>query len=245
MKISPTISAYLADQLSRIEDNGAAMSRPIPMLKTGESIERARRLRSRSWAEGATRDSFRGWQLRWSIALLLLIGTATCQMRAQAVPAFKTPSKIALFGTYTTLKPDYKFYGDLAVYGFTAGGYLQTHHLVGIEVRGSINRWGGEEHAEAVLGGPRVALHIGRFSPYISALGGGTNAWRWSNWPSQGEPHLKEGLGPQWSAVGGVDFHVGHRVSIRLPEFSYGKAYLKDWTLTPLTASAGIVYRIN
>jgi len=28
-------------------------------------------------------------------------------------------------------------------------------------------------------------------------------------------------------------------------ELSYSKTYLKNWTMTPYTASAGFVYRIN
>ena len=218
---------------------------PITRPKRGGSVEQIPCPGRGSWAEGVAVVHFHRWRSLLSSALLVFLGYPICQARAQAVPAFKTSPKIAIFGTYTTLKPDYKFYGDLAVYGFSAGGYLQTRYLFGIEVRGSVNRWGGEEHSEGILAGPRVALHIGRFAPYISALGGEANAWRWSNWPSQGKPHLKEGLGPKWSAIGGIDFHAGHRISFRLPEFSYGKTYLKDWTLTPLTASVGIVYRIN
>jgi hypothetical protein len=54
-----------------------------------------------------------------------------------------------------------------------------------------------------------------------------------------------EAIGFEWSAVGGVDLHLGHRISWRVGELSYGRIYAKTKTLTPLTASSGIVFRIN
>ena len=185
--------------------------------------------------------------LRWPITFLIIWVCTAGGARAQVVPAIRFGPHIAVFGTYNTLKPDYKFYGDLAVYGFSVGGYWQTPHVVGVEVRGSINRWGGKEHQETALAGPRASLHLGPFSPYVAALGGEANSWRWAYWPTKTgpQPKLVENLGPSWQAIGGLDLHVRRHLSIRVAEFSYGQTYLKNWNMTPLTASAGIVYRIH
>jgi hypothetical protein len=184
--------------------------------------------------------------LLWTV-LVLLFWTAAHSAPAQVVPTLRVPPAISAFGTFTEVKPDFRYYGDLAVYGISLGGFVQTRHVVGVEVRGSILRSGGLEHEESALAGPRFALHLARFSPYVSVLGGEANAWRWSNWPISGEPkpELHEGLGPQWSVLGGLDVHLSHHIVLRVGELSYSKTYLKDWTMTPLTASAGFVYRLN
>jgi hypothetical protein len=180
-------------------------------------------------------------------ALVLLSSTAAYSASAQVIPALRSFPRISVFGTFTGVKPDHEYYGDLAVSGVTVGGFLQTRHLVGVELRGSVMRWGGLEHEESVLAGPRVAMHFGRISPYVSLLGGEANAWRWNNPPIKGEPNpkLDEGLGPQWSTIGGLDVHLSQHFVFRVGELSYSKTYLKNWTMTPYTASAGFVYRIN
>ena len=90
-------------------------------------------------------------------------------------------------------------------------------------------------------------MHFANVTPYVSVLGGVANTWRWSNPPNTGAPppRMLGGFGPQWSALGGVDIRLNHRFVFRMGELSYAKTYVKAWTLTPLTASAGIVYRIN
>jgi hypothetical protein len=157
------------------------------------------------------------------------------------------PLRLSLFGTFTDVKPDYQYYGDYAAVGFTVGTFLQTKHIVGVEARGSVMRWQGLEHEESAIFGPRAALHFGHVSPYVCILGGGANAWRWETPRLRGqpEPKLVEGFGPQWSAVGGLDIHLAGRFVFRVGELSYSRTYLKNWGLTPLTASAGFVYRIN
>ena len=57
------------------------------------------------------------------------------------------------------------------------------------------------------------------------------------------EKRLVEGAfqGP----VGGLDIYLQHNFVIRMGEISYSKTYLHGWTMTPLTASAGIVYRLR
>ena len=183
--------------------------------------------------------------LLWT-ALALLFSAAACTASAQVIPAFSV-ANVSAFGTFTTVKPDYGYYGDLAVYGITLGGFMQTRHLVGLEARSSLLRSGGIEHEEAALVGPRFVLHFANVTPYVSVLGGVANAWRWSNPPNTGDPppRMLGGFGPQWSVLGGLDIRLNHRFVIRMGELSYAKTYTKNWALTPLTASAGIVYRIN
>ncbi len=180
-------------------------------------------------------------------ALALLFSAAGCSARAQVVPAISAIGNVSAFATFTAVKPDYGYYGDLAVYGISFGGFLQTRHLVGLEARSSLLRSGGIEHEETALAGPRFVLHFANVTPYVSVLGGVANAWRWSNPPNTGDPppRMLGGFGPQWSVLGGLDVRLNHRFVVRMGELSYAKTYVKDWALTPLTASAGIVYRIN
>jgi hypothetical protein len=180
-------------------------------------------------------------------ALALLFAAAGCSAQAQVVPAISAIGNVSAFATFTTVKPDYGYYGDLAVYGVSFGGFLQTRHLVGLEARSSLLRSGGIEHEETALAGPRFVLHFANVTPYVSVLGGVANAWRWSNPPNKGDPppRVLGGFGPQWSVLGGLDVRLNHRFVVRMGELSYAKTYVKDWALTPLTASAGIVYRIN
>ena len=194
-----------------------------------------------------TKNSFCRKHSLQRIAFVLLFSSAAYSASAQVIPALRTFPRISAFGTFTTVKPDHEYYGDLAVSGVTVGGFLQTQHVVGVELRGSVMRWGGLEHEESALAGPRFAMHFGRISPYVCVLAGEANAWRWSNPPIKGEPKPKlvEGLGPQWSAIGGLDVHFSQHFVFRVGELSYSKTYLKNWTMTPWTASAGFVYRIN
>lgn len=180
-------------------------------------------------------------------ALALLFASAACTASAQVIPAFSSIGNISAFGTFTVVKPDYGFYGDQAVFGITLGGYLQTRHLVGVEVRGLLQRSGGIEHEEVALAGPRVAKHFGNVTPYVAVLGGAANAWRWTNPPDKGDPppRVRGGFGPQWQVLGGVDVRLNRRFVFRVGELSYARTYVKAWALTPLTASAGVVYRLN
>jgi hypothetical protein len=162
---------------------------------------------------------------------------------AQVRPAARLAPDISIFATATGAKPNFRYLYDFAVYGFSAGGFWQTRHLLGVEVRGSILRWGSDEHEESALAGPRAALHFGRVSPYGSLLLGAGNAWS-RNLPGK-PPRIIEDVGLQWSVLGGVDFRLAHHLRLRVGELGYSKIYLPDRTLTQLTASAGLVYRIN
>ena len=162
---------------------------------------------------------------------------------AQVAPAGRSVGDIAIFATFTDAKPNFRYLYDRAVYGFSAGGFLQTRHVVGVEVRGSLLKWGSDQHEESALAGPRAALHLGRFSPYACGLVGAGNAWS-RNLPSE-PSFIIEATGLQWSVLGGIDVRLAHRLRLRVGELAYSKIYLSNRTLSPLNASAGFVYRIN
>jgi hypothetical protein len=181
------------------------------------------------------------------IPLALLFSVTAFSASAQVIPSMRVAPRTAVFGSFTDVKPDYVSFSDYAVYGFSAGGYLQTRHIIGAEIRGSITRWGGGQHEESALGGVRGQLHFGRFAPYVAVLGGGGNTWSWNHPAKPGlpAPIKSEETSPQWSILGGLDVHLKSRLSLRMGEFSYSEVYRRDKTLTPISASAGIVYRVN
>jgi hypothetical protein len=181
------------------------------------------------------------------IAVVVAFWITAHSISAQAVPALDRNPYVSIFATFTDAKPDFHNYKDNAVYGFSLGGFVQTHHVIGGEIRGSILRWGGGEHQESALAGPRATLRFGRISPYASVLVGAANAWWYSNPPGIGLPTPRkiEGVGFQWTLLGGVDIRISHSISLRAGELGYSKIYEKAKTLTPLYASAGVVYRFR
>lgn len=181
------------------------------------------------------------------IPLALLFSVTAYSASAQVIPQIRVGPSTAVFGSFTDVKPDYVSFSDFAVYGFSVGGYLQTRRVIGAEVRGSITRWGGDQHQESALAGVRASLHFHHFAPYVAILGGGGNTWSWSNPPKPGlpKPVNTEEATTQLSVLGGLDLHLKHRLSLRMGEFSYSQIYRKEKTLTPISASAGIVYRVN
>jgi hypothetical protein len=175
----------------------------------------------------------------------LFLSLAAHSAVAQVVPPVRYGPQVSVYTEFTNGKPDFGNYGDWAVYGFTIGGFTESSHILGSEVRGSILRSGGYDHQETALLGPRAALHFARVSPYLSFLGGWGQSWWYSNAPSKGlpKPTMKAGVGPQWTAIGGIDVYMGRRISLRVGELSYSNIYVGSRTLTALTASAGVVYR--
>jgi hypothetical protein len=172
------------------------------------------------------RNSFSGKQFLLHLTTVLVLFGVPHIVSAQVGPASRPAAEISIFATATDAKPNFRYLYDRAVYGFSLGGFVQTRHIFGIEARGSLLRWGSDQHEESALAGPRFALHFGPFSPYVP-------------------PFIIERVGLQWSAVGGVDLRVAHRFRLRVGEVSYSKIYLTNRTLTALNASAGFVYRIN
>jgi hypothetical protein len=190
-----------------------------------------------------------GWYLQSlrRIVLALLFSAAACGASAQVVPAFAGKADLSVFGTLpVNVTPDFSYFAPV-LFGYQLGGFLQTQHLVGLEVRGTIQRRFNTQHQESALAGPRFALHYGPFTPYVSVLGGAGNGWRYLNPPIVGVKNVQplEDHGPQWTVVGGVDFRVDHRLRLRVGELSYSKNYLKNWNLTSLNFTAGLVFRLN
>ena len=175
--------------------------------------------------------------------VLCLFGVAQFAS-AQVGPASRQAPDISIFATATDAKPNFRYLYDRAVYGFSAGGFWQTRHIVGLEVRGSILKWGSDQHEESALAGPRAARRFGRFTPYACGLVGAGNAWS-RNLPGKQPPFIIEAVGLQWSILGGVDVRLAHHFRVRVGELAYSKIYLSDRTLSALNASAGLVYRIN
>jgi hypothetical protein len=186
--------------------------------------------------------------LRWrglSCLVVLLCSLHCYRASAQVMPSVRLPPSVAIFGTFTALKPTFHIIGDKTVWGGTVGGYIQSSHLYGLEVRGSINRWGGYEHQEAILAGPRAAMRFGRFTPYAAALGGAVHSSLWYV-PGTGvnaKPYPDQ-VSADISALIGVDFHMAHHISLRLGEAQYSRVLRSDRQLNSLAASAGIVYRL-
>ncbi len=176
------------------------------------------------------------------VTVLILFGLPHIAS-AQVGPAVRLAPDISIFATATGAKPNFRYLYDRAVYGFSAGGFWQTRHILGVEVRGSILKWGSDQHEESALAGPRAARRFGRFTPYACGLVGAGNAWS-RNLP--GKPtFIIEDVGLQWSILGGLDVRLAHHFRLRVGELAYSQIYLPQRTLTPLNASAGLVYRIN
>jgi hypothetical protein len=174
----------------------------------------------------------------------MLLSLAAPSAFAQVVRPVQYAPQVSVFTEFTDGKPDFGNYGDLAVYGFTIGGFTESPHILNLEMRGSILRSGGYDHAETALFGLRAPLHFARVSPYLSLLGGGGQTWRYTNAPGKGPtPVMIKGVGPQWMAAAGIDVYMNRRISLRVGELSYGNVQMGSRTLTALTASAGVVYR--
>ena len=215
---------------------------PAAKRKRAEELARNPQLRHRAAKGIMNRNSFfeKQFVLQFA-AVLILFGPHIAS--AQVGPAARLAPDISIFATATDTKPNFRYLYDRAVYGFSAGGFWQTRHLLGVEARGSILKWGSDQHEESALAGPRVAKHFGRFTPYVCGLLGAGNAWS-RNLPGK-PPFIIEATGLQWSILGGVDVRLAHHFRLRVGELAYSKIYLADRTLTPLNASAGLVYRIN
>jgi hypothetical protein len=158
--------------------------------------------------------------------LLFLLSTP-CLLLSQVVPGVRDGPTLNVFGTYTRASPEAT---SGYTFGFSAGGFVQTHHLLGIETRGTYLHWGAGESRYDALAGPRASFRIWRLTPYIAALGGighmtNTNA--------------------EWKGLGGMDLYVHHRLSFRLGEISSAKLYAVPHAKTYVDYSAGLVYRFS
>jgi hypothetical protein len=180
-------------------------------------------------------------------ALALVFAVVAYSAPAQIIQGLQSRSNLSVYGTLpANVTPDYGYYAPV-LFGYSLGGFLQTPYFVGAEVRGQIQRRLNAQHQESALIGPRVAMHFGRLNPYASFLIGAGNGWRFLEPPILGAKQVKpiEDIGTQWTILGGVDFKLNHHFSARVGEVSFSKLYLKQWNLTPVNFTAGVVYRIN
>jgi hypothetical protein len=217
----------------------------LQTVKRKRAGELARNPQLRHWAAKGimNRNSFVRKQFVLQFVTVLILFGLPHIASAQVGPSARLAPDISIFATATDAKPNFRYLYDRAVYGFSAGGFWQTRHILGVEVRGSILKWGSDQHEESALAGPRAARRFGRFTPYGCGLVGAGNAWS-RNLPGK-PPFIIEDVGLQWSILGGVDFRLTHHLRVRVGELAYSKIYLSDRTLSALNASAGLVYRIN
>jgi hypothetical protein len=170
------------------------------------------------------------------ILLLLLIPAGAM---GQVIPAMKAAPHYYGFGTYSYGHSDWN---SDTIYGFTLGGFMQTSHIWGVELRGSMLRWGSQSAQEDIAVGPRGALSFGRFTFYGAPLFGAANA-RWQGTP--GSSYNRSTIGAEWKVLGGADFRLTRKISIRLGEASYSRIYILRHGLTPTTFSTGVVFRLR
>jgi hypothetical protein len=158
--------------------------------------------------------------------------------RAQVGPEMRGPLAIHLFGTYTYGSSDGGTHNN---YGYSLGGFVQTSHLWGLEVRGTYLRWGSDESRFDALAGPRVAIHFARFSPYGAVLVGVGHPIARLNGPKS---KLQSGNGAEVKLLGGVDYYATHHLSIRLGEISFAEYYALPKGVSAIDVSAGLVYHL-
>jgi hypothetical protein len=183
----------------------------------------------------------------WCLFAALFLAMTACRASAQGIPILRLPTRVSAFATFTDGKPSFRYYGDRAVWGYTLGGIVQLPRFAGVEVRGSMLRYGGLSHHETILAGPRFSLRILHMSPYGSFLVGEGNSSWWSNAPGKGKPkpYRIEDHALQWTVATGIDIHFRNRITFRLGEVTYSKLFESTKTLTPLTASSGLVIRLK
>lgn len=161
---------------------------------------------------------------------------------AQVGPAMRIPLSVHLFGTSTagiSSGPNANNTGSL---GYSLGGFIQTPHVFGAEVRGSYLRWGSDQQRFDALGGFRAARHYSRFSPYGVVLAGIGHPIIRTNGPKSPQ---ESNDGFEWKLGGGVDLYSGRHWSLRAGEVSYSIVYaLPGRSISSFDFSGGIVYHI-
>lgn len=168
-------------------------------------------------------------------AVLFLL--TSLMARGQVSPAMRGPMTIHLLGTYTYGSIN----GGTNSYGYSLGGFVQTSHLWGLEVRGAYLRWGSDESRFDVQAGPRVAFHLRRISPYGDVLIGAGHPLARPNGPKS---RLISGTGSELKLLGGVDYYASHHLSFRLGEISFAEYYALPKGVSAIDVSAGLVYHL-
>jgi hypothetical protein len=189
-----------------------------------------------------------GLRRKWLLTAALFAAFSTAMGSAQVIPGLVMRSDTSVYVTMPfNVTPNFAPYDSNVLFGYSLGGYYQTRHILGAEIRGSIQRRGNAQHQESALAGPRAAFHFGKFTPYTSFLIGAGNGWRFAEQPPAGTkpPKPIEGMGAQWTMVGGVDVHLTRNFALRMGEVSYTKLYLKNWNLSPVNLTGGVIWRLR
>lgn len=157
---------------------------------------------------------------------------------AQVAPATQGGSVgLHVFGEFTVGKPNY---GTEYLLGPSLGGYLQIKRWFGAEARGSALKWGPSPyHQGTALIGPRMQYPVHRFIPYGAFDVGVAHA---VYPPVPGKLTAVNKLA--WEMAAGVDYHLTHRIDLRLFDFTYGKIYVLQSGLNPKTFSSGVIFRL-
>ncbi len=160
-------------------------------------------------------------------------------------------SKVDVFGGYQLTNVDFKsgitgidrqsFHGwdaDLAAHvtrNFSLvgdfGSAYKTFSDAGVDVKTRIY---------PILFGPRVRVNMGKVTPFVEGLFGFAHTTSEALGVSTSENKWAMAIG------GGLDFHVGKRVSLRLPKFDYLLIGSGDPTLghfNNLRMATGIVFK--
>ena len=172
----------------------------------------------------------------------LMVIFAPWMGHAQVGPAVRLPLSVHVFGTYTGGNASGPKTNNTTSYGYSLGGFIQTPHFLGGEIRGSYLRWGTDQQRLDALFGLRGGWHHGRFSPYGVALVGAGHPIIRTNGPKS----LQEsGTGFAWKLGGGVDFYAGRHWSLRAGELSYSMVNaLPHRNISAFDFSAGLVYHV-
>jgi len=146
--------------------------------------------------------------------------------------------RIYIFGEFSASRPNY---GDQFLYGPTIGGDFQLNRWIAAEARGSLLRWGPSPfHQDFALFGPRIQYPLRRLVPYGAFDVGVAHAVYPTSY-TNGTITSSDAFA--WEIIGGADYKLNHRWSLRLGEFSYGSIRVLNG-LNPKTISSGVVFRL-
>ncbi len=168
-----------------------------------------------------------------------------------AVLAAAQESKVDVFGGYQLTSMDSKFSGldrqsfhgwnaDMTAHitknlgltaDFGAGYKTFTDSLTGIDAK---------MRMYPILFGPRVGVSMGKVTPFVEGLFGFARTSVEVSGVSASQSKWAMAIG------GGLDFHVGKKISLRLPKFDYLMVSSGDPTLghfNNLRMATGIVFK--
>jgi hypothetical protein len=172
------------------------------------------------------------------VVLLAIFLAAPRPAPAQVAPSAELVGLTLSAGA--TASGYYLQYGERKMLGATGFVDLETRRHLGMEgeARWLVFHQTADVHATTYSIGPRYSLHaFGRFQPYVKGLAGIGEF----NFPYNDGHGSYLVLAPG----GGVDFHLSHKIRLRLADFEY-----QDWprftynAMSSFGVSSGIRVRI-